>query len=239
MTRFAIGLTVLLALVVAATPAAAQVTRPADVLRVESAMSELGRQKEASRAQVDARAAAAQRALRKCRTRGKGWARIRAVRDASQRNAYARGARTLWANLGKVVWDGARVEVFTPHYERFLASFATPVADPVIQAGIDAQRKRLAYEQAAWSFGTCGTFNKMLRKVKEFKIGGSHGVAGDYHAGRIHNIFAGYVASRQRAAARAHWKSSSQGALEAARDRLKALGGNEGLANYFVFAFRS
>ncbi len=64
MTRLAASLTVLLALVAAA-PAAAQVTRPADVLRVESAMSELGRLKEASRAQVDARAAAAQSALRK------------------------------------------------------------------------------------------------------------------------------------------------------------------------------
>jgi hypothetical protein len=234
----AIGLTVLLALVAAA-PAAAQVTRPADVLRVESAMSELGRSKEASRAQVDSRAAAAQRALRKCRTRGRGWARIRAVRDASQRNAYARGARALWANLGKVVVDGARVAVFTPHYERFLSRFDTPVSDPVIQAGIEAQRKRLAYEKAAWSFGTCRTFNKVLKKVKEFKIGGRHGVAGDYYAGRIHNIFVGYVASRQRAAARTHWKSSSQSALEAARDQLKALGGNEGLANYFVFAFRS
>jgi hypothetical protein len=238
MTRLATSLTVLLALVAAA-PAAAQVTRPADVLRVESAMSELGRLKEASRAQVDSRTAAAQRALRKCRTGGRGWKRIRAVRDASQRNAYARGARTLWANLGKVVVDGARVEVFTPHYERFLRRFETPVSDPVIQAGIEAQGKRLAYENAAWSFGTCGTFNKLLKKVKEFKIGGRHGVAGDYYAGRIHNIFAGYVASRQRAAARTHWKSSSQSALEAARDQLKALGGNEGLANYFVFAFRS
>jgi hypothetical protein len=239
MTRLALSLTVLLALLAAAAPAAAQVTRPAEVLRVESAMSELGRLKEASRAQVDSRAAAAERALRKCKTKGKGWERIRAVRDASQRNAYARGAKRLWGTLGEVVWDGARVEVFTPHYERFLGRFETPVSDPVIQAGIEAQRKRLAYEKAAWSFGTCRTFNKLLKKVKEFKIGGSHGVAGDYYAGRIHNIFAGYVASRQRAAARAHWKSSSQSALEAARDQLKALGGNEGLANYFVFAFRS
>ncbi len=238
MTRLATSLTVLLALVAAA-PAAAQVTRPADVLRVESAMSELGRLKEASRAQVDSRTAAAQRALRKCRTGGRGWKRIRAVRDASQRNAYARGARTLWANLGKVVVDGARVEVFMPHYERFLRRFETPVSDPVIQAGIEAQGKRLAYENAAWSFGTCGTFNKLLKKVKEFKIGGRHGVAGDYYAGRIHNIFVGYVASRQRAAARTPRTGSAPSALAAARDPLKALGGNEGLANYFVFAFRS
>ena len=237
MTRLAICLTVLLALI-AATPAAAQVTRPADVLRVESAMSELGRLKEASRAQVDSRAAAAQRALRKCKTKGKGWARIRAVRDPSQRNAYARGARALWANLGEIVWDGARVAVFTPHYERFLRRFESPVTDPVIQAGVEAQRKRLAFNRAAYSFGTCRTFNKLMKKVREYKIGGEHGVAGDYYAGRIHNIFVGYVASRQRAAARSHWGSRYENALEAARDQLKALGGNEGLANYFVFAFR-
>jgi hypothetical protein len=62
----------------------------------------------------------------------------------------------------------------------------------VLQAGVDAQRKRLAYDRAAYSFG----------------------------------------------AARSHWGSRDDNALEAARDQLKALGGDEGYANYFAFAFR-
>ena len=134
--------------------------------------------------------------------------------------------------------ENAWVEVYTPFFDRFLRRFETPLSDPVLRAGIAAQRQRLEFDQVAYSFGTCATFNKLLRKVREFKIGGSHGVAGDYYAGRIYNIFVGYVASRQRAAARAHWGSRYENALDAAAAQLKALGGNEGYANYFPFAFR-
>ena len=129
------------------------------------------------------------------------------MHDASQRNAYARGAKTLWTNLKKTAVEGAWVEVYTPHFERFLHHFDTPLSDPVLQAGIDAQRHRLAYDQAAYSFGTCATFNKLMTKVREFKIGGSHGVSGDYYAGKIYNDFVRYVSKRQAAAARAHWGS--------------------------------
>jgi hypothetical protein len=74
--------------------------------------------------------------------------------------------------------------------------------------------------------------------VREFKIGGSHGVSGDYYAGKIYNDFVRYVSNRQRAAARAHWGSREDNALEAARDQLKALGGDQGYANYFAFALK-
>ena len=74
--------------------------------------------------------------------------------------------------------------------------------------------------------------------MREFKIGGEHGVSGDYYAGKIYNDFVRYVSNRQRAAARSHWGSRYDAALEAASAQLKALGGNEGLANYFRFAFR-
>jgi hypothetical protein len=227
-----------LSMLAAVAPASAQVVKPADVTRVENAVGELAELKNESRARVGVRANATQRALLACRSKGRGWRRIRAVRDAAQRNAYARGARALWTDLGEVATDGAWVELFAPGFERFLRRFETPLSDPVLQAGIDAQRRRLAFSRAAYTFGTCTTFNRVLKKVREFKIGGSHGVAGDYYAGRIHNIFVGYVAARQRTAARAHWGSRYDNALEAARDQLKALGGNEGLANYFAFAFR-
>jgi hypothetical protein len=226
------------ALVALAVPATAQAQKPADVTRIEAAVVELAKLKHGAAGQVNARERAAQSALGACRSKGPAWARVRKVKDASQRNAYARGAKTLWSNLRKTAVEGAWVEVYTPYLERFLRRFDTPLSDPVLEAGIDAQRRRLAFDHAAYSFGTCGTFNKLMKKVREFKIGGSHGVAGDYYAGRFYNDFVRYVARRQAKAARAHWGSRYDGALEAARNQLKALGGDEGYANYFAFAFK-
>ena len=208
------------------------------MIRVENAVVELAKQKSGAHGQVSAHRRAAQNALGACRTKGTGWSRIRSVRDRSQRDAYARGARALWSGLGGVAAEGAWVEVYTPFFERFLRRFDTPLSDPVLQGGIAAQRKRFAYDRAAYSFGTCATFNTVLRKVREFKVGGSHGVSGDYYAGKIYNDFVRYVANRQRAAARAHWGSREDNALEAAREQLKALGGDVGYANYFAFAFK-
>jgi hypothetical protein len=226
------------ALLALAVPATAHAQKPADVTRIENAVVELAKLKSAAKGRVNARERAAASALGACRSEGPGWARIRKVKDASQRNAYARGARTLWNNLQKTAVEGAWVEVYTPYLERFLRRFETPLSDPVLQAGIDAQRKRLAFDQAAYSFGTCATFNRLMKKVREFKIGGSHGVAGDYYAGKIYNDLLRYVSRRQAKAARAHWGSRYDGALQAARDQLKALGGDQGYANYFAFAFK-
>jgi hypothetical protein len=233
--RLTIALTSAAFLALAA-PAYAQ--KPEDVTRIEGAVVELSKLKRDSAGQVAVHRRSAQAALAACRTKGRGWARIRKVRDPAQRNAYARGAKKLWALLAEVGSEGAWVEVYTPHFERFLRRFDTPLSDPVLQAGIDAQRKRLAFNQAAYSFGTCATFNKLMKKVREFKIGGSHGVSGDYYAGKIYNDFLRYVSKRQQAAARAHWGSRYDSALDAARNQLKALGGDEGYANYFAFAFK-
>jgi hypothetical protein len=224
------------ALLALAAPAAAQT--PEDVTRVESAVIELAKLKRNSAGEVAAHRRSAQGALAACRSKGPGWARVRKVRDASQRNAYARGAKRLWGALDDVALEGAWVEVYAPHFERFLRRFETPLSDPVLQAGIDAQRKRFAFNEAAYSFGTCATFNTLMKKVREFKIGGSHGVSGDYYAGKIYNDFIRYVPKRQQAAARAHWGSRYDDALEAARVQLKALGGDEGYANYFAFGFK-
>jgi hypothetical protein len=233
--RLAIALTSA-ALLALAAPASAQ--KPEDLTRIESAVVELSKLKRDAAGQVAAHRRSALAALAACRSKGPGWARIRKVRDRAQRNAYARGAKALWNNLSEVAAEGAWVEVYTPHFERFLRRFGTPLSDPVLQAGIEAQRKRLAFNQAAYSFGSCATFNKLMRKVREFKIGGSHGVSGDYYAGKIYNDFLRYVPKRQQAAARAHGGSRYDGALTAARDQLKALGGDDGYANYFAFAFK-
>ena len=221
-----------------AAPAAAQSPKPADVTRIENAVVELAKQKSGAAGQVAAQRRSAQAALGACRTKGTGWSRIRKVRDRAQRDAYARGARALWNGLNDVAAEGAWLEVYTPFFERFLNRFDAPLSDPVLQAGVEAQAKRLAYNRAAYSFGTCATFNTQLRKVREFKVGGSHGVSGDYYAGKIYGGFVRYVSTRQRAAARAHWGSRADNALAAARDPLKALGGDEGYANYFAFAFK-
>ena len=234
--RVAIAVTA--AFLALAAPAAAQSSKPADVTRVETAMMELAKQKRAADGEVGAHKRAAGNALAACRTKGAGWTRIRGVRDRAQRNAYARGAKRLWADLHEVAEEGAWVEVYTPFFERFLHRFDTPLSDPVLQAGVDAQRRRLAYDRAAYSFGTCATFNTALKKVREFKVGGSHGVSGDYYAGKIYNDFVRYVANRQRVAARAHWGSRDESALAAARAQLKVLGGDEGYANYFAFALK-
>ena len=237
MARRLMILCVLFALAAVA-PASAQVQRPAEVLRIEAAMGELGKQKNGATGQVKARERAATAALGACRTKGSGWTRIRGVRDRAQRNAYARGAKTLWQNLNTVAVEGAWVDVYDPFFERFLHRFDTRLSDPILQAGIDAQRQRVAYNRASTSFGTCATFNAALKKVREFKIGGEHGVSGDYYAGKVYNDLVRYVSNRQRAAARSHWGSRYDNALEAASAQLKLLGGNEGLANYFRFAFR-
>jgi hypothetical protein len=225
-------------MVLAIAPAAAQAQRPVDVQRVESAITELSKQKRAAEGQVSANRRSAAKALAACRTQGSGWTRIRQVRDRAQREAYARGAAAMWKSLGDVANEGAWVEAYTPAFERFLQRFDTPLSDPVLQAGVAAQRSRLAYDQAAYSFGNCASFNTELKKVREFKVGGSHGVSGDYYAGKIYNGFVHYVANRQRAAARSHWSSRDNATLDAASAQLKALGGNEGYANYFPFAFR-
>jgi hypothetical protein len=219
-----------------AAPAAAQ--KPADVTRVESAVVELAKLKRNSAGDVASAKRTAESSMAGCRSKGKGWARVRKVRDASQRNAYARGAKALWTNLQNNAVEGAWVQVYTPHFERFLRHFDSPLSDPALQAGIDAQRHRLAFNQAAYSLGGCTTFNKLMKKVREFKIGGSHGVSGDYYAGKIYGDFVRYVSRREAAAARANWGSRYQAALDAARDQLKALGGDEGYANYFAFAFK-
>jgi hypothetical protein len=102
----------------------------------------------------------------------------------------------------------------------------------VLEAGVDAHRHRLAYYEDATSFATCKTFNKLMRSVRPF--GGD--ATGDIRAGEVFTKLSTYVATRQAAATRKHWGSRYERALQAARQRLKDLGGNGGYADYFAFA---
>jgi hypothetical protein len=224
-------LTVLAALVAAA-PAAAQVPeKPVDVVRVERAITELAVAKRAAADEVAAGERAASKALARCRNGGPGWKRIRSVRVPAQRGLYTRGARTLWQELNEVAAEGAALGAYRRPFERFVSRFDQPLDDPVLQGGVEAWRKRIAYYQAATGFGTCETFERLLRPVRQFK----ENVRADYLAGDIYNKMVRFVADSRRKAAARHWGSRYDAALRDARTQLVALGGNEGYATFFAF----
>jgi hypothetical protein len=221
-----------LAVLVAAAAAAAQVPeKPADVVRVERAVTELAVAKRAAANEIAAGERAAAAALAKCRRGGPGWKRIRSVRVPAQRSLYTRGARQLWKELGEVAVERAAFDAYRRSFERFVSRFDQPLDDPVLQAGVEAWRKRLAYYEAATGFGTCATFERLLKPVRQFK----ENVRADYLAGDIYNKMVRMVADSRRKAASRHWGSRYDTALRNARTQLVALGGNEGYATFFAF----
>ena len=112
-----------------------------------------------------------------------------------------------------------------------MARFEQPLADPVLQAGVDAWRKRIVYYEAATGFGTCKTFERLLKPVRQF----AENVRADYLAGDIYNKMVRFVSDSRRKAAARHWGSRYDAALRAARTQLVALGGNDGYATFFAF----
>jgi hypothetical protein len=227
-----IALAALGALVAAAPPAGAQVVaKPDDVVRVEKAVTELAGAKRAVAGAVAAGERAAAKALGKCKASGPGWKRIRAVRVPAQRSLYTRGARTLWKELNEVALERAALDAYRGPFERFVGRFEQPLADPVLQAGVDAWRKRLAYYDAATGFGTCKSFERLLKPVRQFK----ENVRADYLAGDIYNRMVRFVADARRKAGARHWGFRYDAALSAARTQLVALGGNDGYATFFAF----
>src|SRR5918995_3186398 len=225
-----------LALALTAGTAVAGAEVPADVSRIHAAVTELAAAKRAAADEVARAKGAAGRRIARCQSSGPGWRRIRGIGDPSQRSAYLRGARELWADLRDAALEQAALEVHDPAFKRFLARLEAPFSDPVLQAGADALRGRIAYDRAAYAFASCRTFESLLRRVREYRIGGEHGVEGDYRAGRTHNTFVGYVAKRQRREDAANGGSGARARLDAARARIVALGGDPGYASYFAFA---
>jgi hypothetical protein len=222
-------LAALCAALAAAAPAAAQ--QPEDVVRVEAAVVQLANAKRAAADEVAAGKRTAARALRRCESSGPGWDRIRAVRVPAQRSLFRRGAKRLWRDLGEVAAEGAAFEAYLKPFERFVRRLERPLSDPVLRAGVEAWRKRIAYYEAATGFGTCRTFERLLRPVRQFE----ENVRADYLAGDVYNRMVRFVpATRRRAAAR-HWGGRYDGALRAARAQLVALGGDAGYATFFAF----
>jgi hypothetical protein len=228
----ALALSVLCAALFAAAPAAGAADRPQDVQRAEGAVLQLDRAKRSLVGEVSDRQAAVERSLRKCKSKGKGWKRLRRVRNPSQIRSYRRGAKILWSELHRVALDRAALDVDRSIFQRFLARFEPPLGDPVLEAGVDAHRHRLAFYEDATSFATCKTFNRLMRSVRGFRAGAE----GDARAGDVFTKLSTYVRDREAAATRKNWGSRYERALQAARERLKALGGNGGYADYFAFA---
>jgi hypothetical protein len=205
--------------------------QPEDVVRTEDAVIELANAKRAAADKVAAGKRAEGRALRKCKSRGPGWERIRAVRVPAQRSLYRRGAKALWKDLKEVAGETVALDAYRKPYERFVERLDGRLDDPVLQAGVDAWRRRIAYYEAATGFGTCKTFEKLLKPVRQFK----ETVPADYLAGHIYNRMVRFAATRRRRAAARHWGASYDAALRNARTQLVALGGDYGYATFFAF----
>jgi hypothetical protein len=205
--------------------------KPEDVQRVERAVTELSAAKRNAAGEVKENKQAATKALSKCETAGPGWKAIRAVKIPAQRSLYRRGARTLWKALGEVAAERAAFDAYRPGFVRFLGRFDTPLADSVLEAGVDAWRKRVDLYEAYTPVGTCTQFNRLAKRAREFPPN----VEADYKSGDIYNRMVRFVEQTKRAASRRHWGSRYAAALEAARDRLIELGANDGYATFFAF----
>lgn len=215
-----------------AAPAAAQPPAgPDDVQRIEKAVLALATAKRAAAGEVTRNRRAAGAALATCRSSGPGWAKIRAVGVTTQRRLYTRGARLLWEELGALAVEGAAFDAYRPGFERFLERLASPLSDPVLQAGAEAWRRRIELYAAYTQFGTCQTFNRLAARARPFP----RTVRSDYLIGRVYNRMVRFVDTKKRIAGRAHWGSRYSAALESARAQLIALGGNEGYATFFAF----
>ncbi|HYN51451.1 MAG TPA: hypothetical protein VES62_11045 [Thermoleophilaceae bacterium] len=212
-----------------AAPAAAQA--PDDVQRIEKAVVALAIAKRAAAGQVAENRRAAVKALAACKSSGPGWSKIRSVGVAAQRRLYARGARTLWKELGDLATEGAAFEAYRPGFERFLSRLESPFSDPLLAAGAEAWRQRIKLYAAYTPLGTCRIFNRLARRARQFP----ESFRADYLAGDVYNRMTRFVDTAKRKAARSHWGSRYSSALEAARGQLVALGGDEGYAAFFAF----
>jgi hypothetical protein len=228
----ALTLVLVIAALSAASTAMAQ-SRPPEVQRIERAVLELDRSKRASKDDIAASQAAAEKQLKRCKSSGKAWKRVKKIRNGTQRRTYRRGANFLWKELHRVAMDKAALAVEHPLFDRFLGHFPTPLTDPVLEAGIDAHRHHLAFYDDATSFASCKTFAKLMKSVRSYGTDAT----GDARAGDVFTKLTKYVAGRESRATRKHWGTKYQRALGAAKQRLIDLGGNGGYAAYFSFAF--
>src|SRR5918995_620638 len=162
-----------LALALTAGTAVAGAEVPADVSRIHAAVTELAAAKRAAADEVARAKGAAGRRIARCQSSGPGWRRIRGVGDPSQRRAYLRGARELWADLRDAALEQAALEVHDPAFKRFLARLEAPFSDPVLQAGADALRGRIADYRAGRIHNTFVGYVAKRQRREDAANGGS------------------------------------------------------------------
>jgi hypothetical protein len=214
-----------------AVPVSAATVDP-DSAKLRQAVDELWRAKGAAKPAQAALQARARKSLAKCRSKGRGWKRIRGVKDPAQRRLYTSGARILWNALSDLALERATLTPLRGAMGRYVNRLeAAGIADPVLKAGVAAQRRRLAIQDTLVPLGTCKTFEARVRKVHAVRRKGLAQAQFDSRAGAVYAAMARYIQKKQNAAER-----QFAGPLESSYDRLKALGATEGEANGFLYA---
>jgi hypothetical protein len=199
---------------------------------MRQAVNELWQAKAAAKPAQAALLAQATRSMGKCRTKGKGWKRLRKIKDGAQRRLYASGARILWKELFALAQERARLQPLRGAMGSYVNRIESAgVKDPVLVAGVAAQRRRLGIQEVLVKDGTCKVFEARMRKVHAIKRKGQAQAHFDSAAGAIYGKLARYISKKRIVASRQY-----ESELEAAFDRLVELGMKEGDANGFLYA---
>jgi hypothetical protein len=213
----------------------------ADLQRIEQATAELGKAKRSAEGVVAKLSRRSTTALSACSRRGAGWKRIRAVRHAPQRALYTAAARKLLSDM-RVLLDQQqpRIVAYGPAFERFVARLqGAGASNPLLGEAIAAQGRRLvSYRGVAAVEASCGVFNKLTSKVREFPTRtAAQIVRVDYLATRVSRRIERHVANQLRAIDRRSGISYRDvDTLADAADLMVELGGNPGYAVGFQYA---
>jgi hypothetical protein len=195
-------------------------------------VSELWQAKAAAKPAQATLLARAGRSMAKCRSTGKGWKRVRRLKDRAQRRLYTNGARILWRDLLALAQERARLQPLRGAMGRYVNRIeAAGITDPILVAGVAAQRRRLGVQDALVPFGTCKTFEARMRYVHAVSRRGRAQAHFDSAAGAIYAKLARYISKKRISASRRFDYE-----LSAAYDRLVALGVKESDANGFLYA---
>ena len=108
---------------------------------------------------------------------------------------------------------------------------AAGITDPILVAGVAAQRRRLVIQDALVPLGTCKVFEARMRKVHSVRRKGRAQAHFDSAAGAIYAKLARYISKKRIVASR-----QFDYELSAAYDRLVVLGVKEADANGFLYA---
>ena len=223
---------ILLAMLCAAVLASPAAAATPDTVKLRGALDELWQARGAAKPAQAALLARANKSMAKCRSKGKGWKRIRKLKDASQRRLYAGGARILWRDLHDLAQQSARLRPMRAGMGRYVNRIeAAGITDPTLAAGVAAQRRRLDVQDTMVSLGSCKVFESRLKKVRPISRKGRAQAHFDSLAGAVYSSMARYIEKKRNSSERRF-----SGQLESSYDRLIALGAPDGEANGFLYA---